>query len=207
MSKLLIATHNNKKFTELQLLLHSTGFKLISLSELGISQEIDETGTTFEQNAELKAAGYLRLSGFPTLADDSGLEVEALNGEPGVYSARYGGTNAASDQDRTKLVLQNLAQSGSQNRMAQFKCVVALAFPEQTIELYNGVCTGEITNEPRGDNGFGYDPIFLIPRLNKTLAELTIEEKSKISHRSAAISKAASALKTKPNLLKARFEI
>jgi len=194
MSKLLIATHNNRKFTELESLLRSTDFDLISLSDIGITQEIDETGTTFEQNACLKAKGYLQLSGLPTLADDSGLEVEALNWEPGVYSARYGGPDT-SDQDRVELILRHLAQSGDENRRAQFRCVVALAFPENPLEVYNGICQGEITSIPRGENGFGYDPIFLIPHLNKTLAELTSEEKNKISHRSAAISQAASALK------------
>ena len=169
---------------------------MISLSDIGIAEDVDETGTTFEQNARLKAAEYLEISGLPTLADDSGLEVEALNGDPGVYSARYGGFKSATDHDRAELVLRNLEQSGGQNRRAQFRCVVALAFPERTIELYNGVCRGEITDRPRGENGFGYDPIFLIPRLNKTLAELTSEEKNEISHRSAAVSKAAAALKT-----------
>ena len=194
MSKLLIATHNNKKFTELKSLLRSTSFDLISLSDIGITEEVNETGTTFEQNACLKAKGYLHLSGLPTLADDSGLEVEALNWEPGVYSARYGGPSA-SDQDRVELILRYLAQSGDKNRRAQFRCVVALAFPENPLEVYNGICKGEITTIPRGENGFGYDPIFFIPHLNKTLAELTKEEKNKISHRSAAISQAVSALK------------
>ena len=194
MSKLLIATHNNKKFTELKSLLRSTSFDLISLSDIGVTEEVNETGTTFEQNACLKAKGYLQLSGLPTLADDSGLEVEALNWEPGVYSARYGGPSA-SDQDRVELILRHLAQSGDKNRSAQFRCVVALAFPENPLEVYNGICKGEISTIPRGENGFGYDPIFLIPHLNKTLAELTNEEKNKISHRSAAISQAVSALK------------
>jgi len=193
MRKLLIATHNNKKFTELKSLLRSTDFDLVSLSDIGIIEEVDETGTTFEENACLKAKGYLQLSGLPTLADDSGLEVQALNWEPGVYSARYGGPSA-NDQDRIELVLQNLAQSNDQNRSAQFRCVVAIAFAEHSLEMYNGICTGEITTIPRGENGFGYDSIFLIPHLNKTLAELTSEEKNKISHRSAALSQAAEVL-------------
>ena len=167
---------------------------MVSLSDIGIIEEVDETGTTFEQNAHLKAAGYLEISGLPTLADDSGLEVEALNGDPGVYSARYGGPKATTDHDRSELVLRNLEQSGEQNRKAQFRCVIALAFPEDTIELYNGMCKGEIAELPRGENGFGYDPIFFIPQLNKTLAELTGEQKNAISHRSVAIHEAASAL-------------
>jgi len=192
--ELLIATHNTNKFKELKSLLQFTGFSLVSLKELGITEEVEEVGTTFEQNASLKAEGYLRLSGMPTLADDSGLEVEALNGEPGVYSARYGGSKAPSDQDRVQLLLRNLEQSGDKNRKAQFRCVIALAFPEDTIELYNGMCKGEIAELPRGENGFGYDPIFFIPQLNKTLAELTGEQKNAISHRSVAIHEAASAL-------------
>lgn len=197
MSELLIATHNTNKFKELESLLQFTGFNLISLADMGITEEIEEVGTTFEQNAQLKAEGYLRLSGMPTLADDSGLEVEALNGEPGVYSARYGSPQASSDEDRVQLLLHNLDRSGSANRGAHFRCVIALAFPEQAIELYNGTCTGEITEMPRGDNGFGYDPIFLIPQLHKTLAELTEKEKNAISHRSAAIHAAALALNNK----------
>ena len=197
MSELLIATHNTNKFKELESLLQSTGFNLISLADMGITEEIEEVGTTFEQNAQLKAEGYLRLSGMPTLADDSGLEVEALNGEPGVYSARYGSPQASSDEDRVQLLLHNLDRSGNANRGAQFRCVIALAFPEHAIELYNGKCTGEIAEMPRGHNGFGYDPIFLIPQLDKTLAELTEKEKNSISHRSAAIHAAALALNNK----------
>ena len=136
MSELLIATHNTNKFKELESLLQSTGFNLISLADMGITEEIEEVGTTFEQNARLKAEGYLRLSGMPTLADDSGLEVEALNGEPGVYSARYGSPQASSDEDRVQLLLHNLDRSGNANRGAQFRCVIALAFPEHAIELY-----------------------------------------------------------------------
>ena len=187
MSELLIATHNTNKFKELESLLQSTGFNLISLADMGITEEIEEVGTTFEQNARLKAEGYLRLSGMPTLADDSGLEVEALNGEPGVYSARYGSPQASSDEDRVQLLLHNLDRSGNANRGAQFRCVIALAFPEHTIELYNGKCTGEIAEMPRGDNGFGYDPIFLVIGLKCTSAELEPQEKNRLSHRGQAL--------------------
>lgn len=159
-------------------------FELVSLSDEGIAHDVDETGTTLEENAALKAETYASLSGLPTLADDSGLEVEALGGDPGVRSARYAG-EGATDQDRIDLLLKNLADQ-PQPWNARFRCVVAIARPGELVELYSGECLGEIITEPRGTNGFGYDPVFLIPQASKTMAELTSDEKNRLSHRSVA---------------------
>lgn len=190
--KLLIATHNRGKLKELSFLLGGVPFELVSLSDVGIEHDADETGDTLEENATLKAETYARLSGLPTLADDSGLEVEALGGEPGVHSARYAG-EGASDEDRIALLLKNLADY-PQPWAARFRCVAAIVRPGQAAELYSGECRGEIITEPRGDNGFGYDPVFLITREGKTMAELTSDEKNRLSHRGAAAGKARDAL-------------
>ena len=190
--KLLIATHNRDKLKELSFLLGGVPFELVSLSDVGIELDADETGDTLEENATLKAETYARLSGLPTLADDSGLEVEALGGAPGVHSARYAG-EGASDEDRIALLLKNLADY-PQPWTARFRCVAAIVRPEQAAELYSGECRGEIITEPRGDNGFGYDPVFLITREGKTMAELTSDEKNRLSHRGAAAGKARNAL-------------
>ena len=173
-------------------MLERVPFELVSLSDVGIDHDVDETGATLEVNATLKAETYARLSGLPTIADDSGLEVEALNGAPGVHSARYAG-EGATDEDRIALLLKNLLDK-SQPWTARFRCVVAIARPNEQVQLYSGECRGEIITEARGDNGFGYDPVFLIPREAKTMAELTSEDKSRLSHRGAAAGKAQAAL-------------
>ncbi len=159
-------------------------FELVSLSDVGIAHDVDETGNTLEENATLKAETYASLSGLSTLADDSGLEVEALGGEPGVRSARYAG-EGATDQDRIDLLLKNLADK-PQPWDARFRCVVAIARPSEVVGLHSGECLGAIITELRGSNGFGYDPVFLIPQVSKTMAELTSDEKNRLSHRSAA---------------------
>lgn len=192
MEQLLIATHNRGKLKELSSLLGGVPFELVSLSDVGIDHDVDETGSSLEENATLKAETYAGLSGLPTLADDSGLEVEALGGEPGVRSARYAGDDAT-DQDRIELLLKNLA-AHPPPWTARFRCVVALARPNRPVELYSGDCPGMIISQPRGDNGFGYDPVFLIPQAGKTMAELTSDEKNRLSHRSAAARKAQVAL-------------
>ena len=190
--KLLIATHNRGKLKELSFLLGGVPFELVSLSDVGIEHDADETGDTLEENATLKAETYARLSGLPTLADDSGLEVEALGGAPGVHSARYAG-EGATDEDRIALLLKNLSDY-PQPWTARFRCVAAIVRPGQAAELYSGECRGEIITVPRGDNGFGYDPVFLITREGKTMAELTSDEKNRLSHRGAAAGKARNAL-------------
>ena len=191
--KLLIATRNRGKMRELRQLLGGAPHEIASLDDLGIADEIEETGATFEENAALKAEGYSLLSGLLTLADDSGLEVDALGGEPGVRSARYAGADA-SDADRVSLLLKNLEGTGADDRTARFRCVIAIAAPGERTRLYSGVCEGRIAAEPRGDNGFGYDPVFDFPELGMTMAELPSERKNAVSHRARAAKKAAAAL-------------
>ena len=192
-TKLLIATRNAGKLRELTTLLGDVPFDLVSLNDVGIDDEVEETGETFEENAALKAETYARLSGLPTLADDSGLEVDALDGEPGVRSARYAGEDA-SDADRIAFLLRKLENVPKDRWSARFRCVIALAWPGEPTEFHPGACEGMIVPEGRGSNGFGYDPIFLVPQMNKTLAELDSDEKNEISHRSVAARSAASAL-------------
>ena len=188
--KLLIATHNAGKLVELAELLGGIPYQLVSLSDVGIDTDVEETGRTFEENATLKAETYRELSGLPTLADDSGLEVDALDGEPGVLSARYAGEDAT-DADRIALLLRNLADAPSEERTARFRCVIAVAAPGERTRLYDGACEGLIVDEPRGDYGFGYDPAFLLPNEGMTMAELPSERKNAVSHRAVAAKKAA----------------
>jgi len=196
LKKLLIATHNQGKLKELSSLLEGVPFELVSLSDVGIAHDVDETGNTLEENATLKAETYASLSGLSTLADDSGLEVEALGGEPGVGSARYAG-EGATDQDRIDLLLKNLADK-PQPWNARFRCVVAIARPSEAVGLHSGECLGAIITELRGSNGFGYDPVFLIPQVSKTMAELTSDEKNRLSHRSVAARMAKNVLMGMP---------
>jgi XTP/dITP diphosphohydrolase len=196
--KLLIATRNTGKLRELVNLLGDVPFELVSLNDVGIDDEVEETGETFEENAALKAETYARLSGLPTLADDSGLEVDALGGEPGVRSARYAGENA-SDSDRIAFLLGKLENVPQEQWSARFRCVIALSWPGKPTEFHPGACEGMIVPESRGSNGFGYDPVFLFPQMNRTMAELTTDEKNKISHRSVAAQNAAKALANRTN--------
>ena len=191
--KLLIATRNSGKMRELRQLLGGVPHEIASLDDLGIADEIEETGATFEENAALKAEGYSQLSGLLTLADDSGLEVDALGGAPGVRSARYAGADA-SDVDRVALLLKNLEGTRADDRTARFRCVIAISAPGERTRLYSGVCEGRIAAESRGDNGFGYDPVFDFPELGMTMAELPSERKNALSHRARAAKKAAAAL-------------
>ncbi len=183
MSDLLIATRNPGKLREFAQIFADLGMNLRSLDDLGISAEIEETGTTFTANARLKAEGYMHLSGLPALADDSGLEVSALDGAPGVYSARYGGVTGAA---QLAYLLQQLESVPVEARQARFVCVIALTRPGGTTEFVEGTLSGEIAPAPRGTGGFGYDPVFYLPEAGKTLAELPPEHKNAISHRAAA---------------------
>lgn len=192
--KLLIATTNLGKLKELSSLLSDCPFSMVSLEDLGIDEDVAETGSTFEENASLKATAYGRMSGLPTLADDSGLEVDALGGEPGVFSSRFAGPGAT-DADRVALLLQKLDNIPEGERDARFRCVIAVSWPGESPEVYSGECQGRIAGAPRGSNGFGYDPVFFLPELDRTMAELSAEEKSRISHRGRAARKAAAALK------------
>ena len=194
--RLLIATRNPGKLAELTELLGGVPFRLVSLAEAGVELEVQETGSTLEENATLKATGYARMSGLRTLADDSGLEVEALGGEPGPLSSRYAGEEATDDQ-RIAFLHQKLENIPEERWTARFRCVIAVAWPPGPVELYTGECYGSIIRESRGACGFGYDPVFLLPELGKTMAELPPEEKNGVSHRSVAARKASIALKRK----------
>lgn len=185
MHKLLIATHNAGKIREYQSLLADLPLEVTSLEAEGITLDVEETGATFAENAILKACTYARLSGLWTWADDSGLEVDALNGAPGVYSARYAGPGA-SDRDRYLKLIAGLRSIGDVPRTARFRCVVAICLPDGEAHTADGSVEGRIIDEPRGDGGFGYDPIFYLPDRDATMAELSQETKNQISHRGQA---------------------
>jgi XTP/dITP diphosphohydrolase len=193
MPRLLLATNNKGKAREYQSLLEGVPFALVTPAQVGIDAEVEETGTTFEANARLKAITLARESGLLTLADDSGLEVEALGGEPGTLSARFAGENA-SDSDRVNYLLAKMQGVPEGKRQARFRCVIAIANPEGYVELCSGQCDGIIALAPKGNRGFGYDPIFYLPELGKTMAELPLETKNKISHRGRAAEKAREVL-------------
>jgi len=187
--KLLLATYNKGKIREYRSLLSGIPYEVLSLSDCGITKEVAETGETYEQNALLKATSMASISCLLALADDSGLEVEALGGEPGVRSARYAGEKA-SDADRNAFLLAKLKQAPNIHRNAQFRCVIAIAEPNGKVALFSGSCKGIITEKPKGAHGHGYDPVFFIPELGKTMAELTMAEKNLVSHRARAAAKA-----------------
>jgi len=199
--KLLIATTNQGKVNEYRDLLEGLPFELVSLLDMGISTEVDETGFSYEENACLKATVLAAESGLLTLADDSGLEVDALDGEPGVRSARYAG-EGASDLDRIDYLLEKLKDVPWEKRSAHFKCVIAVAAPGEEVETCTGDCSGFITLEPRGKYGHGYDPIFFLPGLDNTMAELPREQKNQLSHRGLAAEKALKILGKKIQGLK-----
>lgn len=189
MTRLLLATNNSGKIREFTNLLKGIPYEIVTPAELGIITEVEETGETFEENARLKATTFTAESRLLSLADDSGLEVDALGGEPGPLSHRYAG-EVASDADRIDFLLEKLKDVPEDKRTARFRCVIAIASPDGTLELCSGECPGVITTEPRGRNGFGYDPVFYVTELGKTMAELTPEEKNRISHRARAAEKA-----------------
>jgi len=185
MVKLLIATHNPGKVREYQELLAGLPLELTYPAQEGLDIEVAETGKSFAENARLKAAAYARASGLLTLADDSGLEVDALGGEPGIRSARYAGSGA-SDEDRYQLLLAKLRGVPWEERTARFRCVIAVATPEGQVRTAEGDCEGIIAFEPKGEHGFGYDPVFYFPEHGMTMAELPPETKNRISHRARA---------------------
>ncbi len=185
MHKLLIATHNAGKIREYQTLLADLPLEVISLAEAGVDWDVEETGRTFTENAILKASTYARATDLWTWADDSGLEVDALNGAPGVYSARYAGSGA-SDRDRYLKLIRELQALGSVDRSARFRCVVAICLPNGETLTTEGAVEGRIIDAPRGSHGFGYDPVFLLPGEGVTMAELDQEAKNRISHRGQA---------------------
>lgn len=193
MPKLLLATSNPGKIREYRLLLDGLGYLITTPPEEGIAEVIAESGSTYEQNARLKAVVYARSSRLTTLADDSGLEVDALNGEPGIQSARFAG-EAATDTEKVSLLLTKLQGVPWERRTACFKCVIAIVGPRGREEICRGECHGMIAFEPKGKNGFGYDPIFVLPETGKTMAELPAEIKNQISHRARASQKARQVL-------------
>lgn len=185
-AKLLIATNNAGKLREYADLLGDLPVQLTTPRQEGIELEVEESGATFAENALLKARAYCAASRLPTLADDSGLEVDALGGAPGIYSARYAG-NHATDRQRYEKLLAELRGIPPAERTARFRCVIALAMPDGTEEITEGECEGIIIDTPRGEHGFGYDPVFFMPALGKTMAELPPELKNRVSHRARAL--------------------
>lgn len=183
-SKFVLATHNPGKLAEMKAILSGLGVEVVSPAEAGVEVDVEETGTTFAENAMLKAKAVCAAAGLPAIADDSGLCVNALNGGPGIYSARYGG-EGLDDRGRCRLLLQNLR--GQTTRAAHFTCAVACAFPNGDTLTAEGRCDGAIAFAPLGEGGFGYDPVFLIPEKGKTFGQIGPEEKSKISHRAKAL--------------------
>jgi XTP/dITP diphosphohydrolase len=196
MNKLLIATGNNGKIVEFKELLKGIPFDITTPREAGINLDVEETGSTYHENAAIKAKAFAEASGMLALADDSGLEVDALNGEPGLLSSRYAG-EGASDTDRVQFLLDKLEGVPEDKRTARFRCVIALASPEGHIEYCEGSCEGIIITNPKGTKGFGYDPVFYFPDRGKTMAELPAELKNKVSHRAAAARKAVELLNKK----------
>lgn len=183
---ILIATKNKGKVAEFDAFFKSKGLTVTSLLDLDNDIDVIEDGETFEENAEKKATVIGRKTGKPVLADDSGLEVDALNGEPGIYSARYAGPGKDDHANNEKL-LQELEAVKKEDRTARFVCALAVYFPDGTIKTVRGTCEGLIAEQPAGEHGFGYDPLFYLPQLDKMMAELKKEEKNELSHRANAL--------------------
>ena len=191
--KFVLATHNPNKIREMGAILGQFGVEVVSPKDLGITVDVEETGSTFAENAMLKAKAICKAADLPAIADDSGLCVDALNGAPGVYSARYGG-EGLDDRGRYMLLLSSLR--GAPTRAAHFACAVACAFPNGDTLTAEGRCDGSIAYAPLGEGGFGYDPVFLLPGTGKTFGQLTQEEKSAVSHRGRALKDFAGKLET-----------
>ena len=182
--KFVLATHNPGKIREMSAILGELGVEVVSPADVGITVDVEETGTTFAENAMLKAKAICAAAGLPAIADDSGLCVDALGGGPGVYSARYGG-EGLDDKGRYMLLLNSMR--GQTTRKAHFACAIACAFPNGDELTAQGQCDGAIAFAPMGEGGFGYDPVFLVPEMGKTFGQLTAQEKSAISHRGKAL--------------------
>ncbi len=185
--KVVLASKNEHKLVEISKITEKFGIDLVLQSELGVDIDVEETGTTFEENSFLKAEAVMKATGLPALADDSGIAVDALNGEPGVYSARYGFDDSLDDWGRLLLLLKNTEHVPDGQRQAQFVCVITMVTPDGKTIQARGEVHGELLREPKGENGFGYDPIFYYPPAGKSTAELSPEEKNEISHRANAL--------------------
>ena len=185
--KVVLASKNAHKLTEISQITRLFDMELVLQSELGVDIDVEETGTTFEENSFLKANAVMQATGLPALADDSGIAVDALNGEPGIYSARYGFDDTLDDRGRLNLLLKNTEQVPDGQRQAQFVCVITLVTPEGKTIQARGEVHGELLRAPVGENGFGYDPIFYYPPLGMSTAQMSAEEKNRVSHRGAAL--------------------
>ena len=186
MKKIIFATGNEGKMREVRMIMQDLGVEILSLKEAGIAADVEENGTTFEENAVIKATEIMKMCGEIVLADDSGLEVDALNKEPGIYSARYMGHDT-SYHIKNKSLIDRLEGKSGEERNARFVCVIAAAFPDGRVFTTRGTMEGQIGYEERGENGFGYDPIFYLPEYGCYSAELPLEEKNKLSHRGKAL--------------------
>lgn len=185
--KVVLASKNKHKLEEISQITRQFGMELVLESDLGVDIDVEETGSTFEENSLLKAETVMKATGLPALADDSGIAVDALNGEPGIYSARYGFDESLDDWGRLQLLLKNMEQVPDERRQAKFVCVITLVTPQKEIIQARGEVHGMLLRTPAGQGGFGYDPIFYYPPLGKSLAELTPEEKNQVSHRANAL--------------------
>ncbi|MCI7096653.1 MAG: RdgB/HAM1 family non-canonical purine NTP pyrophosphatase [Clostridiales bacterium] len=185
--KVVLASKNKHKLIEISKITEKFGFELVMESELGLDIDVEETGSSFEENSFLKADAVMKATGLPALADDSGIAVDALNGEPGIYSARYGFDDSLDDWGRLKLLLKNTEQVPDGKRQAQFVCVITMVTPDGNVIQARGEIHGELLREPRGENGFGYDPIFYYPPLGMTTAQMSAEDKNRVSHRANAL--------------------
>ena len=185
--KVVLASKNPHKLVEISRILEKLDIQLVLQSELGVDIDVEETGTTFEENSFLKAQAVMQATGLPALADDSGIAVDALNGEPGIYSARYGFDDTLDDWGRLLLLLKNTEHVPDGRRQAQFVCVITLVTPQGEVIQARGEAHGELLRQAAGQGGFGYDPIFYYPPFGKTFAEVTAEEKNQVSHRAVAL--------------------
>ena len=185
--KIVLASKNKHKLEEISRITEKFGFELVLQSELGIDLDVEENGTTFEENSLIKAEAVMKATGLPALADDSGICVDALNGEPGIYSARYGFDESLDDWGRLLLLLKNMEAVPDGQRQAKFVCVITMVTPDGKTIQARGEIHGELLREARGENGFGYDPIFYYPPYGVTTAEMSAEEKNKVSHRANAL--------------------
>ena len=185
--KVVLASKNAHKLKEISKITEKFDMELVLESQLGVDIDVEETGSTFEENSFIKAEAVMKATGLPALADDSGIAVDALNGEPGIYSARYGFDQSLDDWGRLELLLKNTEQVPDGSRQAQFVCVITLVTPEGQVIQARGEAHGELLRQPAGEGGFGYDPIFYYPPLGKSFAELSPEEKNQVSHRAQAL--------------------
>lgn len=185
--KVVLASKNPHKLVEISKITEKFGFELVLESDVGVDIDVEETGSTFEENSFLKADAVMKATGLPALADDSGIAVDALNGAPGIYSARYGFDESLDDWGRLQLLLKNTENVPDGQRQAKFVCVITFVTPEGQVIQSRGEIHGELLRAPVGENGFGYDPIFYYPPLGKSTAEMSPEEKNRVSHRANAL--------------------